>query len=211
MYAYQSLASTYSNLGKYDSSIIYLWKSQKIEEDPYNLINIAYIYTHHYQNKYYLDESIASLNQNPTYIYEKTILSNLWARYYENQGSFNKAIDFYKEGEKLGKETQANVEIIKALKGLSCCYEKLGNYEIANKYMKNYAQIQDSINRINNENVSNSIENIVKDKEENFLNRLSRLHKIFISIGIVALVIILSLIIRMIKNQRKKEEHRSIG
>ena len=214
LYAYQSLLSAYSQMNRIDLALPFAWKAKAIEEDAYVLSFLTYHYIQ--ENKrsdsieYYLNRSTTFLSENPTYIFEKTILHNQWGKFYEDRKNYKKALDSYKEAEKYGKESKANDEVLKAFLGLSRCYEILGDLEATVKYERRFSKLQDSIEKAKSKIVSNTIDHIVREKEQNIATRLSNFQKVMIVAVIIALCIILFLGFRMRANHLQKKKSKEV-
>lgn len=209
LYAYQSLLSAYSNMNRNDIAIKYAWKSKQIEEDAYTLSFITYYHIKENKNNdsivHYLNRSTAFLDKHPTYTFEKTILYNQWGKYYEDHKDYKKAAEFYSQAEKFGKDSKAIDELLKSFSGLSRSYEKLNDYEKTIKYERQFSRLQDSITKINNANVNNSVDHIVKNKEEIHAEKESVLKWIIIIVLILITIIILFLIVNRKENQKKSK------
>lgn len=207
IYAYQSLLSAYSNMNRNDLAITYAWKSKKIEEDAYILSFITYYHIKENKNKdsivYYLNRSTAFLDKHPTNTFEKAILYNQWGKYHEDHKNYKQAVNSYKQAEKYGKESKAMDELLKSFYGLSHSYEKLNNYEKTIKYERKFSKLQDSITKANNENVHNSVDHIVKHKEEIHADKESVLKWIIIIALILVGIVVLFLIIYRKENHKK--------
>lgn len=212
LFAYQNLASVYSYQNKNDKSLAYIWKAKAIEEDAYTLSHLTYLYLHENKNKdsilYYLDRSKAFFEKNPKYVFEKTILHNQWGKYNEANKSYKQAIDYYLKAEKYGKESKANEELLKSYNGLSRCYEVLGNYEESIKYERRFSRLQGNMMTSKDAQVDNSVNQIVKAKDEVHKSEVSLMQKIVIALFIVAVGIGTIFLINFfrVKEQRKKTE-----
>ena len=70
--------------------------------------------------------------------------------------------------------------------------------------MKTFVRVQDSINKAEKKQVSNTVDNIVQDKEKGFLQKLSRLQKILAIILFVFLCIAIYFLLKLKKQNNHK-------
>jgi len=151
---YENLGLIYSNLGKYDSAIVYHQKAIKIAKKEGNrlweAINLQNISNCHRElGNYGLALEIANnaleIKEENGNIRSILFTELLIANIYENMGKFQTAIQTnYKALEKAKKHQITDRERV-ALLYLSQCYESTKDFENAYKYHLAYTVLQDSL------------------------------------------------------------------
>lgn len=208
-YAYQGLLSAYSNINRNDIGVTYAWKAKGIEEDAYILSFLTYYHIKETKNSdsivHYLNRSTTFLDKHPTFTFEKTIVYNQWGKYHEDGKDYKKAIVAYKMAEKFGKQSKAMEQLLLSFMGLSRSYEKLGDYESTIKYERSFSKLQDSITKATTATLNDSVDHIVKNKEEIHEEKESVLQTVIFIIVILVAIIVMFLIINRRENQKKSK------
>ena len=209
LYAYQNFSSVYANQNQRDLSIKYIMKSQAIEENPYNLTQIIYYHLDNSENndslEFYLRKSNEYLAQTNKFTFEKSIFCNQWGEYYEKRKDYDKAIEFYKKAEKFARKASVPNEILFALKGLSRCYETKGDFKETAKWAKKYTFAQDSIANSKHISANQSVEHILKNKEDYLKKEHLLTQKVLIFVVLFAFVVVIFLFINMKINKKQKK------
>ena len=206
---YSNLYGLYSNLNNAEKEVFYLRKALSVEKSSYMLTELARYHNVYSKNsdsaKIYLikSEQIAKTD------FDKAALYNQWGKYYEINGQYLKAIEYYKKNKYLARKTKEAPLEEDALIGLYNCHEKLGNLKEAVYYSEKRNHFKDSLRQLQIKNSDVAINDIITKKEKTITEKLSKTQQIFLALGILAILFFLILGIRIYQNkkERKKVQH----
>ncbi|PTT31736.1 hypothetical protein DBR28_15505, partial [Chryseobacterium sp. HMWF028] len=157
-----SLAQAYSNIG-----IAYVGEKK---------IDSAY---------YYVNKSLdlARLEKNP---YNESVALSTMAYSYTLQKKYLQAINYLEILIPLSKRLE-ELNLLKiSYRGMETCYDRLGNKEKKLEYLDKYNKINDSLLSIDRPLKETSIQKIVKEKEETFINEKEKLYLLIVAVCILA-------------------------
>ena len=167
------------------------------------------------ESKIYIDSAISMAYRNND-LYKVTLYKFNKASLYSSTKEYTKALNLFKEGEKINKENNWNDLLMYNYMGQSELYEELGNYKLFSNYLNKYYQLKDSIKGVEVQVKMNESELKYKTKEQELKLKTTQLELaknvkkneryLWFSIIILALLIILILIWR-IKNKENKIEY----
>lgn len=143
--------------------------------------------------KYYADK----LNSD----YNNALLNQVNGKYYSAAGNFNRAISSYEKSLALNdKMDRPSPNLFKLL---SEVYQKKGDDEIANSYLKKYVEVKDSLEETRKKNLKVPVLIANTDNANKVEKAESNTQLVIISFGAI-LLLTLSMIYLYAKNQRKR-------
>ncbi len=133
--------------------------------------------------------------------FSAALLSEIYGKYYDASGDVQSAIISYKKALELNKEIKNPRE--KLYKLLSEAYQKKGNDELSNVYLKQYVHIKDSLEEARKRNLNVPVMLAKTDNEIKIEKAEATARNIFILAGIL-IIAILTGVYLYLKRQRRK-------
>ncbi|WP_143756547.1 tetratricopeptide repeat protein [Chryseobacterium sp. RU37D] len=214
------LQRTYLNIGvgkpdsaKYYSNLCYNELKKIPEKDIHLELSDFYRYkgTDFLQTKpdsalFYFQKSLAidQKYKDPILFLDYTALGD----YYAQQKEYQKAIDFYQKAQGNIKEQKispyhfVNNDLYKKI---AIQYDGLGNTEESNKYRKIYTDLQNKLDSKRNANIEHALKIILTDKEDEYKKTETNKY-IWISVGVLFLIIIFIVVYYILNKNLKKKE-----
>ena len=217
-----NLGTIYEDLESIDSAMFYYLQAKKIYVKSKNKLyqattenNIGYIYlleNQHDSAKTCFDTAMVIFDEFKNLNGQADVYRNIGYMYFLEK-DFNKAINNFEISYTLYKTINSQIKISGTSKLLSDSYENIGNYKLANKYLKQHYSIEDTLLHAENQKNINSLEIkfkvLEKDNEINILsakNNLQNQRIWFISIS-SALTLLLFLIIILLRQNKNRLQY----
>ncbi len=108
----------------------------------------------------YLDQNSSKLSLFEKLFYQRSIAYSFYCQgyYYDRQGDFDKAINYYKQSLEVEKELDRLVSIGRVFNSIGYAYEKMGDYASALNYYKRSLNTNETIE--NHKGISKALTNI---------------------------------------------------
>ncbi|WP_114822420.1 LuxR C-terminal-related transcriptional regulator [Chryseobacterium sp. KLBC 52] len=190
---YANRADFLHNIKQDDSSLIYLHKALKIKSSPVINSLIADYYMVYEKNT---DSSSCYLNNALTLLHKMNYWNIQRGQTYYYYGNFlnknkehEKALLYYKKSVAILEKTGRVYNIPQLYKKISSTYGVLNDEAEEKEYLEKYTKLKDSLNRVSNESVNTSIDEIIKEKESENISKKT----IFLVYNIVVFCLIVVL------------------
>lgn len=161
--------------------------------------------------EYYLKKSFSIANKIDDRYGKAYSLKSLGELYFIKQ-EYKQSIIYYNEAILEAKKRQLMPLLKDCYLGLSKVYNTTGNPQGVKKSLNSYVRLTDSITVLNNKIVDESIEHLIKEKEDDYKNnthRLQRIKALLIGIIIITLVVLFffyrKLSLEKLKRQKNTE------
>ena len=151
----EQISAKYKELENYDKANYYYKQALPILSkygDSYqmaltynNYSNLLTLEEKYSESKIYIDSAISMAYKNND-LYKVILYKFNKASLYTSTKEYTKALNLFKEGEKINKENNWNDLLIYNYLGQSELYEEIGNYKQESDYLKKYNLLKDSIN-----------------------------------------------------------------
>ncbi|KPH13902.1 tetratricopeptide repeat protein [Chryseobacterium sp. ERMR1:04] len=210
---YLNIGSTKPDSAKYYSQLCYNELKKLPEKDSHLELSDFY--------RYKGSELLETKPDSAFYYYQKSIKINQkyndpilffnytsFGDYYASQKQYNEAIDYYEKAIQNIKDQSitpyhfVNNDLYDKISDL---YGKLGNKEKQNEYQSTYLDLQKKLLTERNKNVEHALDILLKDKEEEYKTS-EKQRLIWISIGVLVLIILFFFIYRILRKNLKHKE-----
>lgn len=222
----EQISAKYLELENYEKAHLYYKQALPIlskHADSYQMAltynNYSNLLTHeenYKESEKYIDSAISMAYKNKD-LYKVMMYKNNKATLFTSTKDYPKALNLYKEGEKINKENKFTDMLMYNYIGQSDLYEETGNYKLAHEYLNKYYILKDSINGVDVQVKISDLELKYKTKEKEVrLNeaqlkisksnrKFERIYSLLILSGIILAFIVYRLI-RKIQNSKKELE-----
>ncbi|WP_288435555.1 tetratricopeptide repeat protein [uncultured Chryseobacterium sp.] len=140
--------------------------------------NLGYAYAERkmYDSAFYYANNALSFAENDKSTYNICVALNILAYISKKQNKYQQAISYVERLIPLAKQANEPNLLAFSYTTVLTSYEKLGNKEKQLEYLTSYARLNDSLNKILTLRKDLSIQKIVKEKEEEFIDEKEDLY-----------------------------------
>ncbi|WP_144281467.1 tetratricopeptide repeat protein [Chryseobacterium echinoideorum] len=210
-YIYSCKADNFEFLKRYDSMQIYFLKAYKLSEDPITAANIAHYFITYKKDeidsaKYYLDAANVELKTNDYDLHQKLVVLQKYGNYYYELKEYQKALDYYLQSLEIAKKIDKGDEKKIIYQLLSKTYKSLNDDYKSAEYLQKYSILNDSLNAVNKNALSISVDQLVKEKEIEKERLKNKNHNTLIIISLLAVTSLLFGSFFYIRKKKEKEK-----
>lgn len=196
------------NVELLDSSLVYLYKSLKLNPRPVNLSNLADHYLSYSKERnldsvtYYLDRAFFELENKNASLYEKAAVNLVFGKYCSAIQDYPRAIIHFNKT--LGYAEAINVPFmyINAYEALISVYRIIEDREKELLYRQKYKSFNDSIHKLKNNAINASLDILLEKNEKSHFATHKKRNSIFICTVIALMLILMLLFFRYRRRNR---------
>ncbi|WFB68863.1 hypothetical protein [Chryseobacterium sp. WX] len=153
-----------------DSSLIYLHKALEIKPTPVINSTIANHYMLFAKNEdsaqMYFNRAFSLLKQREYWDPQRALTYFYYGNFLFERQDYTLALDYYIKSVEILKKTRRVYQIPMLYQTIAKTYKKLNNASKEKDYLERYAKLNDSLGRVRDESINNSVDKITREKEK---------------------------------------------
>ncbi|WNI37921.1 hypothetical protein [Chryseobacterium sp. SG20098] len=153
-----------------DSSLIYLQKALEIKPTPVINSTIANHYMLFAKNEdsaqMYFNRAFSLLKQREYWDPQRALTYFYYGNFLFERQDYTLALDYYIKSVEILKKTRRVYQIPMLYQTIAKTYKKLNNASKEKDYLERYAKLNDSLGRVRDESINNSVDKITREKEK---------------------------------------------
>lgn len=153
-----------------DSSLIYLHKALEIKPTPVINSTIANHYMLFAKNEdsaqMYFNRAFSLLKQREYWDPQRALTYFYYGNFLFERQDYTSALDYYIKSVEILKKTRRVYQIPMLYQTIAKTYKKLNNASKEKDYLERYAKLNDSLGRVRDESINNSVDKITREKEK---------------------------------------------
>lgn len=153
-----------------DSSLIYLQKALEIKPTPVINSTIANHYMLFAKNEdsaqMYFNRAFSLLKQREYWDPQRALTYFYYGNFLFERQDYTSALDYYIKSVEILKKTRRVYQIPMLYQTIAKTYKKLNNASKEKDYLERYAKLNDSLGRVRDESINNSVDKITREKEK---------------------------------------------
>lgn len=158
-----------------DSSLIYLHKALEIKPTPVINSTIANHYMLFAKNEdsaqMYFNRAFSLLKQREYWDPQRALTYFYYGNFLFERQDYTSALDYYIKSVEILKKTRRVYQIPMLYQTIAKTYKKLNNASKEKDYLERYAKLNDSLGRVRDESINNSVDKITREKEKDDIDQ----------------------------------------
>lgn len=158
-----------------DSSLIYLHKALEIKPTPVINSTIANHYMLFAKNEdsaqMYFNRAFSLLKQREYWDPQRALTYFYYGNFLFERQDYTLALDYYIKSVEILKKTRRVYQIPMLYQTIAKTYKKLNNASKEKDYLERYAKLNDSLGRVRDESINNSVDKITREKEKDDIDQ----------------------------------------
>lgn len=158
-----------------DSSLIYLQKALEIKPTPVINSTIANHYMLFAKNEdsaqMYFNRAFSLLKQREYWDPQRALTYFYYGNFLFERQDYTLALDYYIKSVEILKKTRRVYQIPMLYQTIAKTYKKLNNASKEKDYLERYAKLNDSLGRVRDESINNSVDKITREKEKDDIDQ----------------------------------------
>lgn len=199
-----------------DSSLIYLHKALEIKPTPVINSMIANHYLFFAKNEdstqMYFNRAFSLLKQREYWDPQRALTYFYYGNFLFERQDYTSALDYYIKSVEILKKTRRVFQIPMLYQTIAKTYKKLNNTSKEKDYLERYAKLNDSLGRVRDESINNSVDKITREKEKDDIDQQNStiLYKVIIFSLFFIIIIVYYVYNKRITKKRKIIEEKEL-
>ncbi|ROH86613.1 hypothetical protein EGI15_22510 [Chryseobacterium cucumeris] len=199
-----------------DSSLIYLHKALEIKPTPVINSTIANHYMLFAKNEdsaqMYFNRAFSLLKQREYWDPQRALTYFYYGNFLFERQDYTSALDYYIKSVEILKKTRRVYQIPMLYQTIAKTYKKLNNASKEKDYLERYAKLNDSLGRVRDESINNSVDKITREKEKDDIDQQNStiLYNVVIFLLFFIIIIVYYVYNKRITKKRKIIEEKEL-
>lgn len=199
-----------------DSSLIYLQKALEIKPTPVINSTIANHYMLFAKNEdsaqMYFNRAFSLLKQREYWDPQRALTYFYYGNFLFERQDYTSALDYYIKSVEILKKTRRVYQIPMLYQTIAKTYKKLNNASKEKDYLERYAKLNDSLGRVRDESINNSVDKITREKEKDDIDQQNStiLYNVVIFLLFFIIIIVYYVYNKRITKKRKIIEEKEL-
>ncbi|MFS4473193.1 hypothetical protein [Chryseobacterium sp. T20] len=199
-----------------DSSLIYLHKALDVKPTPVINSTIANHYLLFGRNEdsaqVYFNRAFSLLTKRDYWDPQRSLTYFYYGNFLFEKKDYNSALDYYIKSVEILKKTRRVYQIPILYQTIAKTYKKLNNASKEKDYLERYARLNDSLGRVWDESINNSVDKMTREKEKEDIEQQNStmLYNVIVFSLFVIIIIVYYVYNKRITRKRKIIEEKEL-